>query len=512
MRLLVCVVLLASPVFTSICNLDKCFNISSSELKSGVELEEIAKDDFSLTSIRVVVLTGQVQDNCSISLMCTSDFVNWKTELSMEFINLNPNIQLEFINPNEKKILLVNATIPWQNASVSHKNTAIDIGLQFKLSDTVFAYYYSQDLKKSECSYIEVVNSRYDYKSILKGEHGSEEIINRYLSTADCGEELMISLCPCSEPVITELVWKEDENTLHCTAASIEGRDNIFISWTENDTSVHNNITEKSTEESRELTKTSILHNVTSLEMARDITCTVSMQANKNRASTRTITIPAHSKEPDGEASEGQDENDSNSQAFLTILIIILVVSVVAVAVFCFGAVKLVQRYKDKRAQEPQRLDAVEPTAGNSVDDGQIIQPYAENGGSGTQIESNYHDLEELLDAVEPRVVRTDEVPLYTQVNIKKPVEQENIYNRLDPKLMTVNRGDPDRWRTLRSGEAGASPHTLGASPHTLGASPQTRMVEQPPVVPALPGTLARANNFCPASEEGHYEMQTLKL
>ena len=72
---------------------------------------------------------------------------------------------------------------------------------------------------------------------------------------------------------------------------------------------------------------------------------------------------------------------------------------------------------------------------------------------------------------------------------------------------MTVNRGDPDRWRTFRPGETGALPHTMGASSNT-------RMGHQPPVTsaPPVPGTLTQGSNFCPAPEEGLYEMQTLKL
>ena len=399
-------------MFTSICNLDNCFNIRSGELNSGVLLDDIV-DSSNLTRTTVVALTGEVQDNCLLSMACTSDAVNWKTILKLSLTNARWNLLLEH-NPNtgrgENYVTLVNTTAQNQPASVNQRNSfTLDTRLQFNLGDRVFAYYFSEDLDKSECSYEKLETSKKTIigqsSRLLKGENGTWEKIYRELSTINCGDDLTISLCPCSEPVITELSWNEETETLHCTAASIEGRENLTITWTENNTSVQN-VTENFT--NTELTKTSILYNVTSLETSRDITCTVSMLSNNASSTTRTITIPARSEDsehPDGEASKDTDGENTNSQAFLTILITIIVVSVVAVALICVGVIKLVQHYKDNKTPEPPTLDAVEPTAGNSeVDEGAIIHLYEEERGSGTQIESNYQDLEELLDAVEPRV------------------------------------------------------------------------------------------------------------
>ena len=98
---------------------------------------------------------------------------------------------------------------------------------------------------------------------------------------------------------------------------------------------------------------------------------------------------------------------------------------------------------------------------------------------------------------------------MYAAVNPRtgtKPAEQANIYNRLDPTLMTVNRGDPNRWKTTRPDELGAPPQTMGA--------PQSRVILQPPAgrAPQVPGTMTTGNNFSSCLEDGHYEMQTLKL
>ena len=123
------------------------------------------------------------------------------------------------------------------------------------------------------------------------------------------------------------------------------------------------------------------------------------------------------------------------------------------------------------------------------------------------------------------RAPQSNEVPLYAAVTVKKPVEQENIYNRLDPKLMTVNRGDPDRWRTFRPGGPGTLPTTMGPPPTikpppTMGPSstvgpPLSRLNLQPSASNGSPDhhyASPMASNFSPDPEEGLYEMQTLKL
>ena len=123
------------------------------------------------------------------------------------------------------------------------------------------------------------------------------------------------------------------------------------------------------------------------------------------------------------------------------------------------------------------------------------------------------------------RAPQSNEVPLYAAVTVKKPVEQENIYNRLDPKLMTVNRGDPDRWRTFRPGGPGTLPTTMGPPPtikppptmvpsSTVGPPP-SRLNLQPSASNGSPDhhyASPMASNFSPDPEEGLYEMQTLKL
>ena len=409
-RLLVCLVLLlASPVFTSICNLENCYDISSSDLKSGVQLDEIV-NSFNLSTVKFVALTGQAQDNCSISLRCTSnEYTNSETKLTIEQIGQFSTVRFTH-NPQKHDNSYFETLV---NTKVERTfNTEIDVGLKFHLNGSVFANFYTESLEMIECPYLAAEHD--DIKvyikqsaKLLKGENNRWETITRDLSATNCGDDLTISLCPCSEPVITELSWDRETETLHCTAASIEGSENLNVTWTENNTSVQNvteefNITEP--------TKTSILNNMKSLEISRNITCTVSLLSNNVNVSqaARTITIPVRSDDsehPDGEASKDTDGENTNSQAFLTILITIIVVSVVAVALICVGVIKLVQHYKDNKTPEPPTLDAVEPTAGNSeVDEGAIIHLYEEDRGSGTQIDSNYQDLEELLDAVEPRV------------------------------------------------------------------------------------------------------------
>lgn len=371
----------------------------------GVELGDIK--NFSLTT-DVIVLTGQENENCSISLVCSSDFYSlYETKLLISLSREQWHFRLTHtIGKNKKQFLqtYVDSVIARHN---SYDRRPLNIGLQFRLAKGMFAQYYTSQYEvdgllnyKENSPSVQIAQIK---KLLTEDEEVMENIgtedIKRNLTGAGCSGDFKVSLCPCSEPVITELSWNEETETLHCTAASIEGSENLNITWTENNTSVQN-VTENFT--NTELTKTSILKNVTSLGMSRDITCRVSDNVS------RTITIPARSEDsehPDGEASKDTDGENTNSQAFLTILITIIVVSVVAVALICVGVIKLVQHYKDNKTPEPPTLDAVEPTAGNSeVDEGAIIHLFEEDRGSGTQIESNYQDLEELLDAVEPRV------------------------------------------------------------------------------------------------------------
>ena len=374
-------------------------------LETGrVELGEI--ENFNLTT-DVIVLTGQAQENCSISLVCSSNFNPlYETKLMINLLTEQSTLLLNHTDNKDTPSFLITCV----ERTFGRSKQDFNMGIKFQFENSEFAQYYIEGFENREFLYYEtdvVSGEKENIRKLLRANEevrrGETEKISRSLTGTGCTEDFTVSLCPCSEPVITELSWNRDTETLHCTAASIEGSKNLTITWTENNISIHN-VTEKSTE----LTKTSTLKNVMSQEISRNISCTVSMRSNNGNGTTRTITIPARaddSEHPDGEASKDTDGENTNSQAFLTILITIIVVSLVVVALVCVGVIKLVQRYKDNKTPEPPTLDAVEPTAGNSeVDEGALIHLYEEDRGSGAQIESNYQDLEDLLDAVEPRV------------------------------------------------------------------------------------------------------------
>ena len=331
------------------------------------------------------------------------------------------------------------------------------------------------------------------------------ENIYRNLAATGCGDVLTLSLCPCAEPVITELDWNNETSVLKCSAVSIEGNENMAITWTENGNPVQDNRTETSS--IIDLMKTSMLLNVTSTVELKDYTCTVTLGSGSDTLNvTRTKRIPALPPN-DGKEDAVKDEEEG-AQAFLTIIILVIVGGLVVITLICVGILKLVRNYSNKDP-EPFVNDVVEPTRDVSSEEQPIILVVLPDSEPELEIESNYHDLEleELLNAVdsrEPESYEDDNVPVYAQVARpgKQRDDEDNIYNKLDPKLMTVNRGDPDRWGTYRPGETG--PSTMGAPPN--------RVILQPPTssAPPVPGTTG--HNFSPDPEEGLYEMQTLKL
>ena len=503
MRLLCCVVLLAAPVnIFAFCNLKNCYNISSSELGSvGFELGAI--ESFDLKTVNTVVLNGLVEENCSLSLKCTSNIESDATNFRLEFVKMQAKLLLT--HTRFRLLTLVNSTITDLTSSY---DAVVTIGIQFRLEETVFAYYYTDDYERRESNYesLSVTDSDTRYKKpstrLLKGKEYDDlsEKIYRNLSATRCGDELMLSLCPCSEPVITELEWNNETSVLNCSAVSIEGNENMAITWTENGDFVQDNRTETSS--IGDLMKTSMLHNVTATEELKDYTCTVTLGSDSDTLNvTRTKRIQALAPEEDAVKDE-----EEGSQAFLTIIILVIVGGLVVITLICVGILKLVRRCSNKDP-EPFVNDAVEPTRDVSSEEQPIIPVVLPDSEPELEIESNYHDLEELLNAVnsrEPESYEDDNVPVYAQVARpgKQRDDEDNIYNKLDPKLMTVNRGDPDRWRTYRPDETG--PSTMGAPPN--------RVILQPPTssAPPVPGTTG--HNFSPDPEEGLYEMQTLKL
>ena len=516
MRFLCCVVLLAAPVnIFAFCNLNNCHNISSSELGSvGFELGAI--ESFDLKTVNTVVLNGLVEENCSLSLKCTSNRENDATNFRMEFVKMQAKFLLTHTpHQDVKPLTLVNSTITDLTSSY---DAVVTIGIQFRLEDTVFAYYYTDDYKKRESNYIKS-QSKDEFlthfvepsKRLLEGK-GSKllaEEITRDLSARGCGDELMLSLCPCSEPVITELEWNNETSVLNCSAVSIEGNENMAITWTENGDFVQDNRTETSFLNG-DLMKTSMLLNVTSTEELKDYTCTVTLGSGSDTLNvTRTRRIPALTKEEEfvvaGEEDAVKDKEDG-SQAFLTIIILVIVGGLVVITLICIGILKLVRHYFRKKPK-PFVIDALEITSDVSSEEQPIIPVVLPDSEPELEIESSYHDLEELLNAVksrEPECYEDDNVPVYAQVARpgKQLDDENNIYNKLDPNRMTVNSGDPDRWGTYNPSETG--PSSMGAPPN--------RVIPQPPTssAPPVPGTTG--HNFSPDPEEGLYEMQTLKL
>ena len=416
MRLFCCVILLASPFnIFAFCNLKNCYNISSSELGSvGFELGALGS--FDLKTVNTVVLNGLVEENCSLSLKCTSNKENDATNFRMEFVKMQAKLLLTH-TPYEdvKPLTLVNSTITDLTSSY---DAVVTIGIQFRLEDTVFAYYYTDDYERRESNYesLSVSDSDTRYKKpstrLLKGKDYDDlsEEIYRNLSATGCGDKLTLSLCPCSEPVITELEWNNETSVLNCSAVSIEGNENIAITWTENDTFIHLNRTK--TFSSGHLMKTSMLLNVTSTEELKDYTCTVTLGSGSDTLNvTRIKRIPALAPEEDPTHGKEEKPTDDNKEyeedkgveeevkkeddeihekgiGSKDLIIIAAVVSgllVIIVVLNCVGVIKLVRHFSQQNSRSPE-------------DEG---------------------------------------------------VELEPVYDRLDPELMAINRGN-------RSGETGA--------------------------------------------------------
>ena len=414
MRFLCCVVLLAAPVnifALPLCNLKNCYNISLEE--DGVELG--ALETFNLKTVNMVVLNGLVEENCSLSLKCTTNRYEATTDFTMQFVKMQANTLLTHaLFKNVEPITLVNSTI---TNLISSYDTVMNIGIQFRLEDTVFAYYHTEDYERRESNYesLSVSDSDTRYKKpstrLLKGKEYDDlsEEIYRNLSATGCGDKLTLSLCPCSEPVITELEWNNETSVLKCSAVSIEGNENMAITWTENGNPSQDNRTE--TYSIGDLMKTSMLLNVTSTEELIDYTCTVTLGSSSDTLNvTSTKRIPALAPEEDQTDGKEEKPTDDNKEyeedkgveeavkkeddeihekgiGSKDLIIIAAVVSglLVIIVLNCVGVIKLVRHFSQQNSRSPE-------------DEG---------------------------------------------------VELEPVYDKLDPELMAINRGN-------RSGETGA--------------------------------------------------------
>ena len=120
----------------------------------------------------------------------------------------------------------------------------------------------------------------------------------------------------------------------------------------------------------------------------------------------------------------------------------LIVAVVVLVALGCFAVLKLVKRCAEEKNNRLE-MEAMESQLSKSAVEGERKEERKEE-----MIEGQYYEVE-LEGESEP-------APVYAQVNlVADKFQTESIYNKLDPRLMTVNRGDPDRFGTYRPKEPG---------------------------------------------------------
>ena len=385
------VLLLTSPVYTAVCNLENCRNISSSELGSSFELNR--SQEFNLTA-DVVMLTGLAADNCYFSVECDSN-ANTKAVFTVSFSDNDVDISVTY-NPNYKRYKdRYEKMIEPASYNIT---TKFNIAFKLKLDQTggVFGNYYDDKFSNYEINFIDGAHPLdvEDVKLLLKGDVS----ITRRVSAEGCTEDFNVLFCPCKEPVIANLDWNEENSTLSCNAVSIEGHEALNITWQDDNGKT---IPEYQNETTGDLMKTSILSNITSMENEKNYTCIVSLKSDQETNVSRTKRIPAFVEETEEPTDGKEEEVKVENSSLLTIIITVVAVGLVVIVLACVGIVKLVEQFTKKDDPAPLDEDAVEPTAGNSSDE-QIFSP--SNPDRESDIQSTYQDLEELLDAVEPRV------------------------------------------------------------------------------------------------------------
>ena len=432
----------------ALCLFVTILHISSGSICNLEECENVTVTNgsthYSLNSSDVVVLHGKADVGCRIEGISYSDesYLNVTVAIQEDILVLSVN----YFSSDTKDTLVVIL-----DQQIVYHDEAIDLSLTMFGDKPAFGGYYTAQ-KNHTIQYSEDVSDGFEIKlKVLAGQTS--------LSSSGCGDDFTVSLCPCKTPVVE--LERLDNNTLECRAAGIDG---VTINWLKNNTNMENNNT---VTKSDNINATSTLSNITITAYPTNYTC-VAVPANTSSNMTPvSITL----KEEDSEASI---DGEPNGPGLLTYVISIACGVVVASAVTCVGVVKLAQHYAEKKRKTERKMTV--------------------------PVQEMSSEEESSPPAIYAEVKRKGPARQTVDYNPEGEDDDDNIYNRLDPRTMTTRRDD---FRTMRQPPPLMPPPPLKPPP--------------PPTSPHFPSTapfeipsMYEMNVLVPGEEESNYEMNTL--
>ena len=416
-----------STAFANLCNLNNCYNLTNIELAGQSQYFDPIND--SNENYTRIIGFGGLTSNCQVTFTAKTSIgstrleIQWiisqsYVEISSQMIGIVESMEypvdvidrLRISVDFNKSKLFETQLIPQANRTFL-RILVHDAHTKQIIRDENLNYVKTFDLQKRDRAQRMVIGLPVNGNSMI-----------RFLETKHCEGQLTIRLCPCVEPAVS---LERQGSNLTCQGGSIDEISELL--WLKNDQVV--SIDDEPKRGKRyKLLETSTITNVTESKSPTIYTCSV--KTGRNRTTKRSITIPAFSDGNNAGDGVGDTVFNKESQEHIAYIIFFVVCAVLVTLVVstCFVLhLTNMRKSHEDAIQEPE----VE------------VISQEEKPMMPTRTETNdllYQSLDDLLQ-------------LLNSVAYNRPGEQiderkarlgagrENIYDRLDPRLMTVNRG-----------------------------------------------------------------------
>lgn len=414
----------------NLCNLNNCYNFTNIELAGQSQYLDPTND--SNENYTRIIGFGGLTSNCQVtftaktSLGSTKLEIRWRVsptyvEISSKLIGTVQDIEypvdvidrVRIYREYKESKLFDTQLIPQANRTFL-RVLIYDADTKQIIQDEYLSYVQDFDLKKRELA-----------QRMLRGLPVNGSPMIRFLDTEHCEGKLKIRLCPCVEPAVS---LKRHGSNLTCQGGSIDNISELL--WLKNDNVV--TLDDRPNRDKRyKLLESSTITNVTESGSPTVYTCLV--KTGRNRTTKRSITIPAFSNESvlgDGVV-DTRSNNVQRSQEhvayvifFLVFAILVTLVGSACVMLYLGNGRKEVENV----AHEPYIVDVP------SIEERTVMPTPTD---TNDLLYQSLDDLLQLLNSVAYNRPREHTEERRARMGSGR----ENIYDRLDPKLMTVNRG-----------------------------------------------------------------------
>lgn len=424
-----------SEGFTDLCNIDNCYNVTNLDLADQYQYFDPVTDS-NQTYTRLVSFRGSTS-NCSVTFAAKT--WNGATNLKIRWLISQNSIGIislltGVVNGAE---FPVDITDDFRIKGNFKDTEQFETQLIPKTNETFLkVLIYDQDnngiIREETLNYAKKLNTatRNLAQRMVRGLPVNNNTVIRSLKTEHCEGDLTIRLCPCVEPAVS---LKRQGTNLTCQGGSID--EIVELLWFK-DNQVLVSGTEEQHENRRErlkLHQSSTLTNIT--ETNRSIFYTCKVTTGRNKTTKRNIMIPAFNLPFSASTEEGVGENKTrNSQEHIAYIIFFVVCAVLVTLVISTCVVLWLTNKRKLEQEEARTLE--QATSPGFQGEMPPLPPDCENHETLLLYQS-LDDLLQLLDSVAypPGVSGNNGATLGNRD------EAEPIYDRLDTRLMTVNRG-----------------------------------------------------------------------